>query len=113
MCTEPEDSERTNDESTTGGSAGDGPDDLLHEGVGRRQVFSFSHYDLTACVECNEPYGFYAFIESPGFVWCYGTSKLECIDQLIIMLAKRIEDFKAVKDRLEREFMVEFERSKK
>ena len=52
-------------------------------------------------------------IEAPDHVSCWGTSKLECIDQLIIMLAKRIEDAKAVKDRLEREFMVEFERSKK
>lgn len=109
----PEDSERTNDESTTGGSAGDGPDDLLHEGVVDVCGFTLNHDDLRISIEGDRVAGFYAFIEAPDHVSCWGTSKLQCIDQLIIMLAKRIEDARAVKDRLEREFMVEFERSKK
>ena len=57
--------------------------------------------------------GFQGILESDVFVATGKLSKLECIDKLIIMLAERISEAKAVKDRLEREFMVEFERSKK
>ena len=106
MCTEPEDSERTNDESTTGGSAGNGPDDLLHQGVIGLYCGSIPN---------SSSFGrWYWSIESVGVSsWDGFETRLECLDDSVCEVSKAITRLKAVKDRLEREFMVEFERSKK
>ena len=106
MCTESEDSERIDNPTTAGGSAGDGPDDLLHEGV----------IDLyCGSVPNHSSFGRWCWsIESIGVSdWTGFETKLECLDDAVCEVSKAITRLKAVKDRLEREFMVEFERSKK
>lgn len=101
MCTEPEDSERIDNPTTAGGSAGDGPDDLLHEGLTHSVSPSLTgrwHWSVKTV---------------GGSGWAGFETRLECLDDAVCEVSKAITRLKAVKDRLEREFMVEFERSKK
>lgn len=66
--------------------------------------------DLSVYVEHASGGAFHSYVESDVFDYQEHPTRLDALDALIIKMAKRIEDAKAVKDRLEREFMVEFER---
>lgn len=110
MCTEPESPERPDNEAASGSSGGDGSQDLLDNRV--TVVLDVRGDDIGVSVECKRG-EYLSILESDVFRTYSGTSKLDCIDNLIMWISSRIESAKAVKDRLEREFIVEFERSKK